>query len=66
MNCSNYSNQISCESDGIDGICVFNGENCSLMTKCEDANRSYTACLKKPKVCRFDFDRKNDTDITSC
>jgi len=36
------------------------------MTKCEDANNSFTACSKKSKVCYFDYDKLNDTDITTC
>ncbi|CAK87462.1 unnamed protein product (macronuclear) [Paramecium tetraurelia] len=70
LNCSEYTTETSCDSDGIDGICVFEGQKCSKMTQCEDANNSLKACSKKSKVCHFTYEQtsntNNDTNNTKC
>ncbi|CAD8101276.1 unnamed protein product [Paramecium sonneborni] len=65
--CSDYITEAECESEGIDGICIFNNDDkCQLMTKCEDANQSQISCLKKSKVCHFNSEKQNNITITSC
>ncbi|CAD8187110.1 unnamed protein product [Paramecium pentaurelia] len=66
LNCADYTTEIACDSDGIDGICVFDGKSCSKMTKCEDAQKSYTACTKKSKVCRFKYEIIDNVETTRC
>ncbi|CAD8176961.1 unnamed protein product [Paramecium pentaurelia] len=62
-NCSTYKNKISCNSGGLDGICVFtlstatgaaaDSGTCASMTACTTANNDQTACQQARDRCSW-------------
>ncbi|CAD8109099.1 unnamed protein product [Paramecium primaurelia] len=62
-NCSTYKNKISCNSGGLDGICVFtlstatgaaaDSGSCALMTACTTANNDQVACQQARDRCSW-------------
>ncbi|CAD8196450.1 unnamed protein product [Paramecium pentaurelia] len=53
--CSSYITKIACSIGGTDGICVWNGQSCSLMQSCTQADQDQEACLSAKDRCAFKY-----------
>ncbi|CAK66479.1 unnamed protein product (macronuclear) [Paramecium tetraurelia] len=53
--CSTYTTKIACSIGGTDGICVWNGQSCSLMQSCTQADQDQEACLSAKDRCAFKY-----------
>ncbi|CAD8114587.1 unnamed protein product [Paramecium primaurelia] len=60
-NCSEYKNQVSCNSIGLDGLCYWDStiNQCHLMNGCSSANHDQIACQQANDRCYWQPQNQN-------